>query len=69
MFFKGWPDPPDLTVKRGQKHKKKHRHREHKPNPQRLWLKQNPPGSAGRMAWEERKAMKERFRELLASEP
>ena len=69
MFFKGWPDPPDTTIKRGKKHKKPKKRHHEKPNYRKRWLKANPLGSPGRLAWEQRKELDGRFRALVRESP
>ena len=69
MFFRGWPDPPDTTIKRGKRHKKKHHGpaRLVEPNWRKRWLRANPSGSQGRLRWEQAKELKERAKELIQS--
>lgn len=40
----------------------------HKPNWRKRWLKAHPKGSSARLAWEEAKALRERFKYALTKE-
>jgi hypothetical protein len=40
----------------------------HKPNLRKRWLKRHPKGSTARLAWEESKALKDRFKYALTKE-